>query len=101
MEQNVQDSEDDCMFAKILHNEKCGPPSERSYVRLLDEAKFLVVAGSDAPSQFLAITVYHLLRNPSPLQRLREELDQHLPNPKSRPSLREVEKLPYLVGHLL
>lgn len=41
-------------------------------------------------------TAYHIAANPSVRQRLHDELRAAIPDPSNPPSLRELEKLPYL-----
>ena len=66
--------------------------------RLTDEAKFLLVAGTDAPSQVMAITMYHVLSSVKIHVRLLEELQAALPDARVEPSLSDLERLPYLVS---
>lgn len=66
--------------------------------RLTDEAKFLLVAGTDAPSQVMAITMYHVLSSVKIHVRLLEELQAVLPDASVEPSLSDLEQLPYLVS---
>ncbi|KAE8391134.1 cytochrome P450 [Aspergillus alliaceus] len=70
--------------------------SEKTFKRLQDDAIFLLIAGTDAPSQALAITMFHLLNNPVPLQKLRAELFAAIPDANTMPSLQLLETLPYL-----
>lgn len=80
----------------MLANNKL-PPSEKATKRLQDEAIFFMLAASDAPSQALAITTFHILDNPGVLRKLKNELSSAFPNVKNIPSLEELEPLPYLV----
>ena len=66
--------------------------------RLTDEAKFLLVAGTDAPSQVMAITMYHVLSSVKIQVLLLEELQAALPDGRVEPSLSDLERLPYLVS---
>ncbi len=66
--------------------------------RLTDEAKFLLVAGTDAPSQVMAITMYHVLSSVKIHVLLLEELQVALPDARVEPSLNDLERLPYLVS---
>ena len=74
------------------------PLIEKSQSRLEDDAIFLMLAGTDAPSQTSAITIFHLLNNPATLQRLKSELLAAFPDVKSTPSLHQLEEVPYLVS---
>lgn len=84
------------IYPAILANDKV-PPSEKETKRLQDDAIFFMLAASDAPSQALAITTFHILDNPEVLQRLKDELFSAFPDVTSIPSLDELEPLPYLV----
>jgi len=57
-----------------------------------------MLAGTDAPSQTCAITIFHLLNNPSTYRRLKSELLAAIPDSKEIPTLRELEQIPYLVS---
>ncbi|RAH49962.1 cytochrome P450 [Aspergillus brunneoviolaceus CBS 621.78] len=87
---------DKSIFASILQDDGKHPSTETTLPRLIDEAKFLLVAGTDAPSQVMAITLFHVLRNPRVHARLKDELTQALPRAAMTPSWQEMEKLPYL-----
>ncbi|EFQ97905.1 trichodiene oxygenase [Nannizzia gypsea CBS 118893] len=96
-EKNRQKIKEPCVFAEIIHNEK-HPAAERTLKRLTDDALFLMVAGTDAPSQALAITLYHILNNRKVHEKLREELVHAIPDAQSDPSLAMLENLPYLAA---
>ncbi|OQE21558.1 hypothetical protein PENFLA_c014G03393 [Penicillium flavigenum] len=70
--------ERESMVSTILSNEKV-PGTEKELERMTDELKFLILAGSDAPSQVMAITLFHLLWNPETCQKLKAELDEAFP----------------------
>ncbi|CAI7605748.1 unnamed protein product [Penicillium manginii] len=72
------------------------PQSEKSLKRLQDDAIFLMIAGTDAPSQALAITIFHILNNPKVCEKLKYELFSRKPDIKSPATIAELEKLPYL-----
>ncbi|KAJ5726581.1 cytochrome P450 [Penicillium malachiteum] len=70
--------------------------------RLSEEGAILLIAGSETPAKVNAVLWYHLLANPTKLQRLRAELTRVYPDPKHPlPSLTELEKLPYLNACIL
>ncbi|KAM5467941.1 hypothetical protein MauCBS54593_005223 [Microsporum audouinii] len=94
---NKHELKEPCIFAEVMHDEKL-PASERNLRRLTDDALFLIVAGTDAPSQALAITMFHILNNSEVYERLREELMCALPNPRVDPPLAMLETLPYLTA---
>ncbi|PYH76233.1 cytochrome P450, partial [Aspergillus uvarum CBS 121591] len=72
------------------------PPSEKDSPRLEDDAIFLMMAGTDAPSQALAITMFHILHNPEVHQRLKAELLANIPDMRCIPALETLEQLPFL-----
>ncbi|KAJ5993682.1 hypothetical protein N7451_009406 [Penicillium sp. IBT 35674x] len=87
------------IYPAMLANDKL-PPSEKETKRLQDEATFFMLAASDAPSQALAITTFHILDNHEVLERLRDELFLAFPQVTSPLSLDELEPLPYLTAVL-
>lgn len=91
------DAEDDGISVKILKDEKI-PVTERQFPRLIDDAKFLMEAGVDAPSQVLAITTFYILNEAPVYRKLQEELANAMPDPMQVPSLSLLERLPYLVA---
>jgi hypothetical protein len=74
------------------------PLLEKSQSRLEDDAIFLMMAGTDAPSQTIAITMFHILNNPAVYQKLKEELFAAIPDVTVSPSLSQLEQIPYLVS---
>lgn len=68
------------------------PASEKMPLRLQQEGALLVLAGTESPAQTLNIIFYHLLANPTLLEKLRREL-RAVPIPSSWTQL---EQLPYL-----
>jgi cytochrome P450 len=84
------------IYPAMLANDKV-PPSEKKAKRLQEDATFFMLAASDAPSEALAITSFHILDNPEVLRRLKDELFSAFPEVTSIPSLDELERLPYLV----
>ncbi|CZR60166.1 related to trichodiene oxygenase [cytochrome P450] [Phialocephala subalpina] len=68
------------------------PPSEKALLRLEQEGALLVLAGTESPAKSLNIIFYHLIANPSILNKLRAELSTV---PRSA-SWTELERLPYL-----
>ena len=84
------------IYPTILANPEV-PSSEKEVTRLQDDAIFLLMAGTDAPGQVLAITTFHILNNPSVHEKLRKELCSAITNLCELPDLVQLEKLPYLV----
>lgn len=74
------------------------PLIEKSQSRLEDDAIFLMFAGTDAPSQTSAITLFHLINNPAKYQRLKNELLTAIPDAKAIPSLYQLKQISYLVS---
>ncbi|OGM49318.1 putative cytochrome P450 [Aspergillus bombycis] len=85
------------IFSQLMHNHKL-PPKERTLHRLTDEAKFLMFAGTEAPSQVLAITMFHVVRSPLVCRDLRRELQDKTEHLQHEPCLSVLENLPYLTA---
>lgn len=83
------------MISTILSNEKL-LDDEKDLERLRQELTFLMIAGTDAPSQVMAITLFHLLWNPETYQKLKDELDEAFPV-LSDADWTKLKSLPYLV----
>ncbi|GFN11072.1 cytochrome P450 [Aspergillus tubingensis] len=79
------------VFDSLLDNPNL-PASEKMPLRLQQEGALLVLAGTESPAQTLNIIFYHLLANPTLLEKLRREL-RAVPIPSSWTQL---EQLPYL-----
>lgn len=86
------------IFQQILSADL--PPAEVSESRLVDEGTLIATAGSETTSWALAVTTYHLTRNPACMARLREELTQAMPTAALTDiaSWQALEKLPYLAA---
>jgi len=61
------------MVSSILASDKL-PDEEKDLARLADEMEVVVFAGTDTPSQVMAITLFHILWNPEVHQKLKAEL---------------------------
>ncbi|EOD48195.1 putative cytochrome p450 protein [Neofusicoccum parvum UCRNP2] len=87
------------------------PEHERSFTRIMSEIQSLLGAGVDAPATSMSSFVYHMLRNPALLSKLRAELRVlHTPGSSRKDSIhdqpstalpdlvpfRTLEKLEYL-----
>ena len=77
------------------------PKSEKTAQRFRNVAGELISAGSDTSTQTLHMMTYHILSNPSILQRLRAEIQTVQPNPYRPASLKQLEQLPFLTGCIL
>jgi hypothetical protein len=74
------------------------PLLEKSQSRLEDDAIFLMMAGTDAPSQTIAITMFHILNNLAVYQKLKGQLFAAIPDVRATPCLSQLEQIPYLVS---
>jgi cytochrome P450 len=74
------------------------PAAEKTVHRLADEGNILIGAGSETTAQVLSVMFYHLISNPSVLDKLKEELLTVMPQPETEVSWEGLEKLPYLVS---
>lgn len=63
---------------------------------LKDEAQALLYGGGDTTGNTLMVGAFHLMKNPETLRKLQAEMRTAWPNLDHMPSLRELEKLPYL-----
>ena len=61
------------IFHELLQ-QKNVPASEKSMSRLVQEAQIVVSAGTETTAWCMSVVTFHLLSNPSILQRLRREL---------------------------
>lgn len=82
------------VFKSILDSDL--EEEEKLHKRVLDEAVAVVGAGVLTSAHFLKVATFHLLDNPDILKKLKAELQEAIPNPKTIPSLPELEKLPYM-----
>jgi cytochrome P450 len=82
------------LFHELLQNDV--PDSEKSVGRLVQEAQIVVSAGTETTAWCLSVITFHLLSNPAILQKLREELEQAIPNPNKPVPVEKLEQLPYL-----
>ncbi|CAL8578974.1 hypothetical protein XPA_004738 [Xanthoria parietina] len=74
------------------------PDSEKAASRLHQEARLLFLAGTDGTAITLSTIIYHLLSNPSMLDRLKDELVNAMPDPDALPTGAQVGHLPYLTA---
>ncbi|KAH8701455.1 benzoate 4-monooxygenase cytochrome P450 [Phaeosphaeriaceae sp. PMI808] len=71
------------------------PPSEKSPARLSAEANLLQIAGTETTARTLAVLMFHLIDNPTVLNRLRTEIGSRILDPGSALRLAELEAMPY------
>ncbi|KAK0656434.1 cytochrome P450 CYP542B3 [Cercophora newfieldiana] len=79
-----------------LLSSKALPPREKSLVRLADEGRTIIQAGTLTSSWALTIATFHLLHKPAILARLRAELTAAIPDPTVAVPLATLENLPLL-----
>lgn len=72
--------------------------AEKSEERLVQEGQSLVAAGSQTTAHALEVATVHLLHQPLILARLRRELLAVMPTPDARPTLAQLEALPFLTA---
>ncbi|KAJ4303195.1 hypothetical protein N0V90_002088 [Kalmusia sp. IMI 367209] len=72
---------------------------EKEPSRISQEAFVVLVAGSDTTAQILTTGIFHILNNETAVMpRLRQELEQVMPDSHTRASVQELEKLPWLTA---
>jgi cytochrome P450 len=87
----------DTIFAQILSSDL--PEEDLSDERLIDEGVLIATAGSETTSWALTITTYHLMKDPSILARMREELATvEIPPGDPVAPWPTLEQLPYLTA---
>lgn len=74
------------------------PPREKTRNRIAKEAFSVLTASGDTTASTLTKGAYHLLANPQPLSRLREELATIMPGPRADVESRQLESLPWFVS---
>lgn len=72
------------------------PAAEKTLPRLVDEGQTMIAAGQETSSFFLKTTTYYILADKEIHSRLKAELLEAIPDPKSIPPLARLENLPYL-----
>jgi cytochrome P450 len=102
----MEDKKNEDFFEKAGHrtifheliNSEILPPAEKQTLRVIQEAGAMVGAGGESTSQVLTALTYCLIADQDKLRKLREELRTIMPDSDSpMPSLKQLEKLPYLV----
>ncbi|KAI9642746.1 hypothetical protein NHQ30_008477 [Ciborinia camelliae] len=89
-----EERKSDTVFSALLNSDL--PPDEVSITRLQHEAISITGAGIETTMRALSVTSFHLIANPSILQRLHEELDKAIPNPSIIPPYDDLAQLPFL-----
>ena len=99
MSEDAESKSAGCILPAIAASSKVST-EEKDLRRMTDEATFLMVAGTDAPSQVLAITMFYMLRNTEVYWKIRNELETAFPDPLGTMSWNKLERIDYLVSAL-
>lgn len=83
------------MFKNMLSAAK-KKSRELTKEHLVSEAIVMFVAGTDTTAAALAVTLHHLLQQPENYRKLQEEVRTVMPTLDSRPSVPELDALPFL-----
>ncbi|KAJ6441185.1 cytochrome p450 protein [Purpureocillium lavendulum] len=83
------------IFHEIMRSDSL-PDAEKKTERILNEATVLLVAGTDTTASTLSAIVYHVLADRAVLRRLKDELQDALPDADEPPSAAQLDALPYL-----
>lgn len=86
------------IFQLVLSRTNNLPPTEKAYNRMSHEGVVSIAAGGETTARAMTIATYFLLSEPEILRHLEEELQHIMPEPSSRPALRQLERLPWLVS---
>lgn len=82
------------IFSELLEGDL--PAYEKSVPRLIQEAHIVTSAGTETTAWCLSVITFHLLDKPCLLQKLRQELEEAIPDISVQAPLLTLEKLPYL-----
>ncbi|GAP88381.1 putative cytochrome P450 [Rosellinia necatrix] len=86
------------VYRSLLENEGL-PPHERHYKRISHEAVTLMAAGGETTTSTFMTGVYFILANKDRiLPKLREEIESVMHSSNSRPSVADLERLPWLTA---
>lgn len=86
------------IFEMILSNDNL-PPREKAFDRISHEGVVLVAAGGETTARALTIATFFILTHKDTvLPRLDEEIRQVMPTESSRPPVKALERLPWLVS---
>ncbi|KAF2834919.1 cytochrome P450 [Patellaria atrata CBS 101060] len=84
------------IFEELLDSDL--PPEEKSVERLQGDGQAIIGAGTETTASTMASGIVRILSNPDILAKLKEELEDAIPNPNEMPSLSALQKLPYLTA---
>ncbi|KAI0839698.1 putative cytochrome P450 [Hypoxylon sp. FL0890] len=82
------------IFDELLESDL--PDREKSTTRLWQECQAVISAGTETVAWTLSVIFFHVLNDRNVYEKLMAELENAIPNPASRPSRNNLEKLPYL-----
>lgn len=85
------------IFYDVLTNDQVRP-QEKTTQHLVTEAQSIVAAGMFTTAHILQIIAFYVLENPDILMSLQEELAGVFKSSDTKPSWRQLEKLPYLTA---
>jgi cytochrome P450 len=91
------DNSENTVFHSLLVNSNV-PDSDKTDDRMAEEARILLLGGTDTTAMTLSAITYHILSNPSIFKQLKAELTQAIPDPDSLPVSSMIEALPYLTA---
>ncbi|CAG1974456.1 unnamed protein product [Fusarium graminearum] len=73
--------------------ESCAPPGDKA---MEEDARLVIIAGSDTVASAITNVFYHLAKNPDCYQALQDAMWQHFPNGGSEWTYEKVRAVPYL-----
>ena len=74
------------------------PPEQKTLDRLTQEGVTVLVAGSETTARLLSHTIFHLLDNPSIIEKIRQEVNSVMGSQEHVPDAKVLEALPWLVS---
>ncbi|KAI1380471.1 putative cytochrome P450 [Hypoxylon crocopeplum] len=86
------------LHATIFHEllESDLPDREKTAARLWQEGQIIIGAGTETTAWTLSVIIFYVLNDRKVYDTLMAELKRAIPNPTSRPSCNDLERLPYL-----
>lgn len=84
------------IFSDVLMNEHIRP-EEKTAPHLTGEAQSVVAAGTITTAHILSILTYHVIRDPTILERLQSELGTVMSEAQPSPKWQQLDQLPFLV----
>jgi cytochrome P450 len=96
--ESLRDAPHETIYHHMLNKEanKSGVVPEARSLR--EEAQALMFGGAETVGNALMLGIFHLLKSPSLVKRLKEELRVNWPDLDNTPRFEDLEKLPFLVG---